>query len=129
MAFLDVSDVLLDPELTDTFTVVRRAESVNAQGRSVVAPENIDAFGVITVTGNNDLMRLPEEQRMGRHLSIVTKFRLRGPAPGFQPDALLWGGDTFVVQAIDPYPQYGAGFVQAICGSMDAIDQPTAEPA
>ncbi len=68
---------------------------------------------------------------MGRNLVIVTKFRLRGPAKDgstqYQPDLITWEGDSYVVKTIDPYPQYGAGFIQAIVGSMDSVDQTVPE--
>ena len=126
MAYLDVSDVLLDPTLTDVFTVTRRAETVNGFGESVTATSTYDGVvGVVCTASPNDLERLPEMDRMGRHLSVVTRFRLQGPAPGFKPDLIEWNGDAFVVEAVDPYPQYGAGFVQAIVGSIDSIDEAT----
>lgn len=126
MAYLDVSDVLLDPELADIFTVIRRAEAVSSKGRSTLTPTTIpNVIGVICAAHGNDLDRLDDSQRMGRHISIVTQFRLIGPAPGQQPDNIEWQGDTFVILTIEPYPQYGKGFIQAIAGSVDMIDQPT----
>ena len=126
MADLDVSEILVDPMLTDTFTVNRRTETISSKGRSVTTPTVIEnVVGVVCAAHGNDLKRLDDSQLMGRHISIVTKFRLIGPAPGFQADTIIWKGDTFVVQSLDPYPQYGEGFVQAIAGSMDMTDQPT----
>lgn len=128
MPYLDVSDVLLDPMIADRFTVKRRVQSVSAHGRtSITTTEIPNVVGVVNAASPNDLERLDDSQRMGRHLSIVTKYRLVGPAPGLQPDLIHWGGDDFIVQTIDPYPQYGQGFVQAIVGSINIIDQPTPE--
>jgi len=123
MAQLDVSEALTDPLLGDTFTVRRKVETLNSKGRAILTPTDIPrVFGVITVSSPNDLERLPEEQRMGRHLSIVTKFQLIGPAPGKQPDSVLWRGSELLVQNVEPYPQFGQGFMQAIVGSTDMID-------
>lgn len=126
--FLDVSEVLLDPMIADRFIVNRRVQTLDSHGRVALTSTAMNGVGVVTASSGNDLDRLDDNQRMGRHLTIVTKFRLRGPSPGYQPDTITWKGDTFVVQAIDPYPQYGAGFVQAIAGSMDLLDQPVPEP-
>jgi hypothetical protein len=127
---LDVSEALVDPDLTDLFDVVRRMETINpATGRSQQVSETTrSVVGVICAANPNDLDRLDDMQRMGRHLTLVTKFRLIGPAPGKQPDLVTWKGDSYVVKAVDPYPQYGDGFVQVILGSIDIIDQPTPEP-
>lgn len=122
MPYINITEALLSPMLADAFTVVRRSAYVNDKGRSVVSAQNIAVRGVVNSAGPNDLVRVPEEQHMGRVLSIVSKFPLRGPAPGFQPDVILWHGDTFVVIVVDPYPQYGPGFSQAIVSSTDSID-------
>lgn len=126
MPGLDVSEALTDPFFMDTFTVNRCAETISSKGRSVITRTPIlDVGGVVCVAHGNDLERLPESQRMGRNLSIVTKFPLIGPAPGKQPDEIIWRGGTYLIKSLDPYPQYGAGFVQAIAGSTDVIDTPT----
>lgn len=126
MAQLDVSEALTDPLLGDLFVVRRKVETVNSKGRAVLTPTDLpDIFGVITVAHPTDLERLPEEQRMGRHFSIVTRFQLLGPAPGKQPDTVVWLGGEYLVQDVGPYPQYGQGFVQAIVGSTDMIDAAT----
>lgn len=125
MPNLDVSDVLLDPDLADRFTVKRRPAGTNAHGRVETTPEIIPrVLGVVTAASPTDLERLDDNQRMGRNLSVVTKFRLRGPATGYQPDIVLWYGNDYVVKDVQPYPQYGAGFIQAIVGSMDSMDNP-----
>lgn len=128
MPYLDVSEVLVDPELCDRVRVLRYAETISERGRVTSTPEVIEpVIGVMNSAGPNDLMRLPEDQKMGRVMSFITKFRLRGPSPGYQPDHIVWQGTTYIVLSIDPYAQYGAGFVQAIIGSTDIIDPPTPE--
>lgn len=126
MALLDVSEALVDPMLLDTFDVVRRAETVNSTtGRSeVTEATTAGVSGVVCSAGPNDLQRLPEQDRMGRHISVVTLHRLRGPTPGYKADILVWKGDRFLVKVLDPYPQFGRGFVQVIAGSVDNLDQP-----
>jgi hypothetical protein len=127
--FVDVSDILVDPDLADSFTVNRRNTSTDVHGRVVNVTQVINnVIGVVNAASGNDLERHPEIQLMGRHLSIVTRFRLTGPAQGVQPDIIQWQGDYYVVQALDPYPQYGVGFVQAIVGSIDSMDVALPQP-
>lgn len=129
-AGLDVSDAIEDSNLNSTFDVLRRAETVGDDGFSTTKDECFrNASGVVCAASGNDLERLDDQQRMGRHLSIVTKFPLRGPSrdrqqQSYQPDIVQWQGDSFVIQALDPYPHFGDGFVQAICGSIDLADRP-----
>lgn len=119
---LDVTEIIGDPDFAESFTVLRRSESVNQYGQSVVTSQNLNAVGVVCQAGPNDLERLDDNQRMGRHISVVTMFRLRGPASGYQPDVILWNGNNFVVQQIDDYANFGQGFIEAIAGSMDSMD-------
>lgn len=128
MPYLDVSSVLSDPMIADRVKVTRQKEVVGTNGRVSIVPEVFPiVVGVMTSAGPNDLERVPEAQRMGRVMSFVTKFRLRGPSPGYQPDTIDWAGDTYLVVTVDPYPRYGAGFVQSIIASTDIIDKPTPE--
>jgi len=130
MAYLDLSDAVCAPDLTDRFVVQRRLETVGVNGRSSVTPATyVGVLGVVTAASANDLERLPEEDRMGRNLSIVTRFRLQGPTVGFKPDVVIWRGDSYLVKSLDPYPQFGSGFYQAIVGSLDAVDQAFVPPA
>ena len=124
MAWLDPSEILLDPDIADSFVYNRRTQTVSTKGRGVTTSVPNTGVGVVTVSSPNDLLRLSEEQRMDRHYSIVTRARLQGPSPGFQADTVLWRGNTYVVKTAEPYPHYGAGWIQAIVGSMDSLDQP-----
>jgi hypothetical protein len=123
MAFLNVSDVLLDPNLASTFNVERRTETITAKGRSQVATQVFgNIVGVVTATSPNDLARLDDYQITQRAITIVTKFRLQGEVTGKQPDVIDWRGSRYVVKHIDYYPQFGNGFIQADCISMDITD-------
>lgn len=122
--FLQIEDnIMLDPDTADTFTVLQRTDNVNVKGRSVIQATKITGqLGIFCTASRNDLERLDDEQRMGRHMSVVTKFRLQGPSPNRQPDIVQWNGSDFVVQFVDLYTNYGPGFIQAIIGSIDSID-------
>lgn len=127
MSDLDVSDILSDPDIADPFVVKRRSEVVGQNGRVSVDVANLQGVGVICAASPNDLKRLPDAQHTERHISIITAFRLRATAPDYQPDLIGWQGDFYIVADVQPYTQYGAGFVQAICASTNYQDQPPAE--
>jgi hypothetical protein len=125
---MDMSDALHDPDMGDFVTVKRRVEAVStATGRSSTTDESIpNVFGVIAEASKNDLERLPEADRMGRNMSMVTSFALRGPAQvegtQFKPDIVVWRGNEYLVKQVGPYPQFGPGFIQAIMGSVEIIE-------
>lgn len=124
MALLDVSlDTLLDPMLTDSFTVKRRPEFIAGTGRSSTTDTILpNIIGVVTMASGKDLERLPDDEVFERVISVVTSFALQGETQGAQPDVVVWRGNNYVVRAIDLYPQFGGGFIQAICTSMDLVD-------
>lgn len=124
MALLDVSDVLLDPDFTDIFAVRRRMETVNSSGRSVVTERIFpNLIGVITAGSPSDLDRREDYQNMSRSLVIVCQFPLRGETTNYQPDIVVWKGSNYLVKHVDLYPQFGKGFYQAECSSMDKADR------
>ena len=130
MPLLNVSDLLVDPDLADTFTVIRRQEAVSSEtGRASVSEQSFTGIvGVVTVQSPNDLERREDYQMMTRSLSVVTRFQLygavRGAVQGYQPDLILWRGTRHLVKHVDPYPQVGQGFYQIECSSMANTDAP-----
>lgn len=124
MAYVDVAEVLLDPDLADLFSVVRRTETF-ANGRPVIATVTTpNVVGVVTATGPSGLERRDDGQMMTRQVNIVTQFRLRGPGTGIQPDQIVIDGNTFTVVDILPFSRFGAGFVEAIAEVMASQSVP-----
>lgn len=127
MPFIDVSDVLTDPEFAEppkSLIVLRRTQTIGINGRVAVAVKNIPIDGIVTAGSGNNLQRLEDQQHMIKRITVHTMFRLRGPALGFQPDIVQWHGDNFVVTEIDDHSAYGAGFISATCASTDPLDVP-----
>ena len=123
MALLDVDQALHDPDFTDYVTVIRRQQSTDNYGRLVTNDTVFtNVAAVITVNSPNDLYREEDFEYFMRTISVITQFRLRGQTENYQPDIVVWRGNQFVLQTFDPYPQFGQGFFQAICASMDRND-------
>jgi len=128
MPYLDVTELLTDPEIAgELFTVIRRQQIVGATGGVTTSNTTYTARGSIGPVPPDQIAREPEQQYQGKTLSVVTMFRLRGASQlagnEFQPDLIQWKGDYYVVTALDDYTAYGAGMVQAICTSIDWIDR------
>jgi hypothetical protein len=122
---LDVSFVILDPMIADTFSVTRRAETIDSKGRpslgSVVTPNLV---GVVTQSDPSKLERKDDSGTVPRVISVVTKFAIRGLVAGFQPDLITWNGTDYLVDNVSPYSRFGGGFYEAIAASMTATDTP-----
>lgn len=116
--------------LMDQFTVLRRTEVIPYTGR-VAIPAQFTTFpnipGTVGPTSPNDLARIPDLDLSLSTLTVVTTFRLRGPAPGFLPDWIVWHGDTYQVRSLNDYSAYGGGYVQAVVQMVDAQAEPPDE--
>lgn len=123
MALLDVSlDTLFDPMFLDSFVVNRRQEIVGNNGRSTLNVVQSNQQGVVASISPNDLVRRDDYQIGMRGITVVTAFQLQMVVQGYQPDVVTWRGDNYIVKHIDYYPQFGTGFYQAECMSIDKVD-------
>jgi hypothetical protein len=130
MPQIDVTDILLDPFIAgETFVVLRRLETVNSFGESVVLAESFNAIGSVVPMGDQSLTREGAFEVQSKTIRVITATRLRGASKdgtkqSFQPDVILWRSDYFVVSSIDDYTRYGGGFNEAECRSIDHVDVP-----
>jgi len=123
MPYLDVDEVLCDPSICDFFSVVRTAQTTDTNGLVLETKTTINnVVGVVTTANPNDLYREEDFENFSRSLNIITQYRLQGQRQGFEPDIVIWHGNQFVVATFDPYPQFGNGFYEAICTSIDQED-------
>lgn len=129
MPDIDVSDLLFDPDIAGTtFDVIRRQETVGANGVASVAPTTFeDVVGSITPTGDNSLVREEGYSTQSNTIKVITTFRLRGPSKdaghNFQPDIVVWNGTNYEVKSLNEFTPFGAGFVEADCISIDFTAQ------
>lgn len=127
MPWLDVSEVVGDPELADVFRVIRRPQTVDTSGVPQVGEIDMgEQVGVITYADPSDLMRRDDSQTVPRTIFFATVFRVRGVSKGFNADQLEFppgSGTLYTVKQIYPYSRYGAGVIEGVAESMDATDQ------
>lgn len=135
MPGIDVTGILLDPDIAGTpFTVIRRSEIVSNFGLSTVRSKSIpNVRGSVQPTGENSLVREAAFDVQAKTIKVITTFRLRGVSTqagaNYKPDLILWNGDYYEVRVINDYSQFGGGFIDAECTSIDYVDQaPNASP-
>lgn len=115
MAFLDVSDILTDPDFVDKLQVERNAQSVSAAGLGSVTPAISPFYGVVTNASGEAMTRNAEGERVGGTIIIHTKFRLIAGDEVNVADVVQWQGRRYTVKAVDPYVNFGQGFSAATC--------------
>ncbi|EIA6527236.1 head-tail adaptor [Citrobacter portucalensis] len=120
MPFLDVTDVLLDPDFCDYALVcTRNTQTVDADGFATNVSQDIPFNGVVTVDRSLEAKRMAAGQSIGGAILVVTQFRLTQGKSGLDADVVLYNGRHYRVTFVDPYTSYGAGFVQAHCELME----------
>jgi hypothetical protein len=104
MPEIDVSDIILDPFISgETFTVIRRAETVNNFGETTTTNTTFTASGSIQATGDNSLLREEAYQAQQKTIQVITTFLLRGAT------------QDFLVRVVDDFSSYGSGMIRAEC--------------
>ena len=124
---LDVSAALTNPYTLDVFNVLRRPETINVFGESSVAEQQTfeNVYGIVTPDGDASLARSAEMQTQVKVLSVISRFALRGnreaSGTNFQPDLVVWDGNSYIVRNVEDYSRYAAGFVKASCELIDSV--------
>ncbi len=116
MPFLDVTDVLLDPDFLDTtLSVTRNAQTVTDGGIAVDAPTTTGFYGVVTSLNGSVLQRVAEGAHIEDTITIHTPFKLIAGQAGYDADVVNWQGLQWTVTNVNDYSTYGRGFVAATC--------------
>ncbi|BDH45755.1 hypothetical protein TUM12370_17990 [Salmonella enterica subsp. enterica serovar Choleraesuis] len=119
MPFLDVSDVLLDPDFCDDSLVVKRSDqTTDADGFTTNATTTTPFAGVVTIDRSLEAKRMAAGQTIGGAILVVTQYRLTQGQSGRDADVVTYQGRDYRVTFVDDYSAYGAGFVQAHCELM-----------
>ncbi|HEP6427738.1 hypothetical protein [Burkholderia cenocepacia] len=116
MAFLDVTEVLLDPDFMDTGLLCNRmTQTVDGHGRAQNAVASTPFSAVVTSDKGDILHRNADGSRIIGSITLHTPFRLRDGALGGDADEVIWDGITYTVVNVNNYSHFGRGFVCATC--------------
>lgn len=135
MPLLDVSDIVIDPDLADTFDVIQRPEAIDpATGRSSTgAVLNAGIVGVVTMQDPAELMRRDDSDSAPRLIFVASPFAFRGVSKEgsqqYKGDIIVWpqpgevGSTRYTVIKVYPYSRYGMGIHECVAESMNATDE------
>lgn len=116
MPFLDVSEVLSDPDFcTIGMTCTRTSQTVSEAGLGMNVPASIPFNGVVTSDKGAVLARLAAGERIEGSIIIHSRFRLRAGSQGYTADVVTWNGAQYTVTHVNDYSTFGRGFVAATC--------------
>lgn len=116
MANLDVSDVLLDPDLMEKGLVCNRISvKVGDNGRSIKTEASHPFNAVVTTNSGINLDRQPDGTIIKGAINLHTRFALIAGGEYQQADEVVWRNQTYIVIQALPNLHYGRGFVKAVC--------------
>ena len=115
MALLSVAEVLSDPLFVDEVTVIRRTETVGADGKSYIDEVQIPIIASIQSNSENMSFQ-PDMSRASGTWEIITTFPLCIETPNNAPDIVLWRGMEHIVTSIGRFGNFAnnAGHYEGI---------------
>lgn len=125
MAIIDVTELLGDADFVDSFSVIRRVNSVNNYGENVLSESTISAVGSIQPASPDDMQRLPDSVRRRDAITVYSVTRI---SPDAYPDVVVWNGKKYQAQTSEDFGNYGAGYTKAICTLIEAGNGGATQP-
>ena len=122
MALIDVSELLTDPDFTNTVTLIRRASTVNTYGENVMTETQSTITAVVQGANTESLERVPEGARLSDLIDVYYKGQLTAESPSGYADIIVWGGRRYqVFEVVEDFMNFGAGFTKAVC-KLEAVN-------
>lgn len=122
MATVDPSELLSDPDLIDTFIVTRKQQTLDEHGRTWTSGGvSKRIFGVVVPASGRTLNIMPDLTSVQGVIEVWTKFRLEVASDTTQPDMITWQGRDYIVNVVQPYTNFGTGFVHAVATQQQLL--------
>lgn len=116
MAFLDITEVLLDPDFMDSGLICNRmTQTTDERGRGHNTITATPFSAVVTSDKGDILHRNADGSRIIGSITLHTMFRLSDGSSGRDADEIVWSGRTYTVVNVNDYSHFGRGFVCATC--------------
>ena len=127
MPLQDVTDVLYDPDFSDTFSLIRSEQLISSGGIATdgVPTTVANIIGVVVPDSGRALQRLGADQRVTDAIEIFTTYRLTTGNGQDEADRITWNGGNYVVVNVRDYSRFGVGFIEAVCDLTDVNPAPT----
>ncbi|MEC4682376.1 MAG: hypothetical protein VST70_01660 [Nitrospirota bacterium] len=119
---ISLSELMSDPDLTESVTRIVRVLTVNTFGETTITPTSSTILAVVTSAAKPGVMRFEDAQTYADAIRVVTSSPLNGAVVGQMPDHIVWKGQTYIVSMVNDYQSFG--FSDAICKLVDLQDQP-----
>lgn len=114
----DLSEVVLNPDFAQDVTITRSSGSFG-EGGWINTSSTIYAKGTIVVADSRALQQIPEGDRVVGSMQLLIDIQIyeTSAARGGLSDQIVWRGDNYRVQKVDPWGDFG--FWSAILVRME----------
>lgn len=105
---INLSRVILDPRIRQStpFTIYRKSTTWQ-HGKPVSSENTISLNGIITPASARDLEQVPEGDRVGGEITILTIEPIYVTREEGTSDEVEWAGDRYRVFNVFPWKDYG----------------------
>lgn len=111
---IDLEELTFDEDFAQAFTILRSQGTWARGGWQESARQQIPAVGIITPASAEDLLQVPEGDRVAGSMLVSTATRLyRSHSNGINDDnsgtsdLVVWHGDTYRVSGVWPWVDQG----------------------
>lgn len=116
MAWIDVSDLLADPDFVDSLQIERRTTTVNNYGETTLAvASTITTVGSVQPASAKQVLKLPEALRTADVRAFYIRTEIVQDASSSYPDVIIYGTNRYQIQSAAPWGNYGSGWYEGLC--------------
>lgn len=117
MPLLNLSRVAKNPKFVQKVLRVVRQESVNEFGENILTTTTSQIKATITMASQNDLNRFTDATVYIKAINVITTTELNADRVGYQPDIIIFQGDSYIIKGTFTYNVNG--FTRAIAVLSD----------
>lgn len=116
MALIDVTELMVDPDFVNSFSIIRRVDTINSKGENILNETTVNnIIGSIQGAGKDTIRRLPEDVQVSRVKTVYTKTLLQTDAAGKYADLIVIDSYRYAVINVTPWNNFGAGWYECDC--------------
>lgn len=116
---IDMTDLVNDPDLAQSFQVLRSTTGAFQQGGFTDSKTTVNLYGPIWPATAEDVRMFPEMSRVEGSICAISSQQLYRDRPGALADIIVWQSNQYRVMSVTPWQDHG--YWLAIAERMQGI--------
>jgi hypothetical protein len=112
MGQIDVSDIMVDPDIVDPIVIIHRTPDTDQYGENRLKECGVNTFGSVQPVSGKTLQRLPEKFQVANVKSFWVKGMIVSDGSCKYPDIIVSKGVRYAVQMIFDWTNWGSGWTE-----------------